>query len=975
MYIDAIYEPNESVVKVVERVDGKRVFIDYPAIYEFFIKDPKGRDKSIFGDTLTRIVGSSDKEFKQLKKIHSHKQKFESDIKPLNKILEAYYINKNPPTTHNLFFDIETAFDKELGYSEPEDATNPIISIAVHLQWTNQTICLAVPPPTLTAEQAKSIAEDVGSTVLCTNEAEMLKAFLILIEDADIVSGWNSEGYDIPYTVNRIFKVLGRNESRKLCLWNKMPSKREYSRGGRTSETYDLVGRIHFDYLQLYKKFTYEERHSYSLDNIAEAELGEKKVEYDGTLDDLYHKDFQKFLEYNIKDTMLLDQLDKKLQYIDLASSIAHSACVQLPSAMGAVAVTENAIICEAHSKGLRVPDKVRNTTNENSVYDDEFADLEEKAAGGWVQNPKAGLHKWVGSTDLNSLYPSVIRACNMSPETLVGQIRTTETDTEIMKWVSQPGAKRFMTEWWNDRFHILEMECFYENDKHTNIIVDLVDNQSVSLSGAELRQLVFNSNNNWCITANGTIFRTDINGIIPELLARWYRERQQMQKIKKEYESLVNGVSIDNGITYTPTTSGTVDGYSLNEVFSISDLKNSNNIQDYLTKHNLYVVDGLVKHQNKDALNKLINFWDKRQLVRKISLNSVYGGLLNIHCRFYDKRIGQSTTLTGRSITKHMAAKTNEFLDGTYDHCGRTSIGGDTDSVFFSAYPVLRKEIESGEIVWTKESVIELYDTVAEEVSKTFPQFMLDTFNVPLNRGSVIKSGREVIGTTALFIKKKRYAVMVYDNEGKRCDVDGAPGKMKITGLDLRRSDTPKPVQEFLKQVLEMVLVQKTQDEVIEFIRAFKKSFAQKKPWEKGSPKAVNNLSRYGDILEQYTKKKSTHSKVSKPTIPGHVMASINWNMLRERYNDRYTGRIVDGQKIVVCPLKPNNDFRMSSIAYPVDESHLPEWFTDLPFDEDAMMQTVVDKKVENLLHILQWDLSRTSSDAEHMEELFDFG
>ncbi len=975
MYIDALYAPNESVVKVVERVNGKRIYIDYPAIYEFFIKDVKGREKSIFGDSVSRITASSDKEFKQLKKIHSHKQKFESDIRPLHKILENYYNNSNLPNTHNLFFDIETAFDQETGYSDPEEANNPIISIAVHLQWSNQTVCLALPPKTITDKQAQHIAEKVGNVVICESEAEILRAFMLLIEDADIVSGWNSEGYDIPYTVNRIFKILGRNESRKLCLWGQMPSRREYSRGGRSSETYDLAGRIHFDYLQLYKKFTYEQRHSYSLDNIAEAELGERKVEYDGTLDDLYNRDFEKFLEYNIQDTLLLDQLDKKLQFIDLASSIAHSACVLLPAAMGAVAVTEHAIIIEAHSKNLRVPDKTHNSTNENSVYDVEFADLEDKAAGGWVQNPKPGLHKWVGSTDLNSLYPSVIRACNMSPETIVGQIRTTETDTEIMKWVSQPGAKKFMTEWWNDRFNVLEMECFYDGDRDTNVTLDLADGQTVNLSGAELRQLVFNKNNHWCITANGTIFRTDVDGIIPALLARWYVERQQMQRVKKDYAALINGIQLNNTLTFTPSEVGRSDGYAIDSVFSANELSSTTDIEAYLTKHHLHIKDGLVKHQDPDTLSKLISFWDKRQLVRKISLNSVYGGLLNVHCRFYDKRIGQSTTLTGRSITKHMAAKTNEFLDGTYDHEGRTALAGDTDSVFFSAYPALRKEIDSGEIIWTKESVIDLYDTIAEEVSNTFPQFMLETFNVPVARGTVIKSGREVIGETALFIKKKRYAIMVYDEEGTRRDSNGAPGKMKITGLDLRRSDTPKVVQDFLRHVLEMTLVLTSEEEIIKFIREFKRDFASKKPWQKGTPKAVNNLSKYGDILENYTKKKNIKGKLVKPTIPGHVMASINWNTLRDRYGDKFSGRIVDGQKIVVCPLKPNNDIRMHSIAYPVDEPHLPEWFTTLPFDEDAMMQTVVDKRLENLLGILKWDLTRTSLDVEHMEELFDFG
>jgi hypothetical protein len=121
--------------------------------------------------------------------------------------------------------------------------------------------------------------------------------------------------------------------------------------------------------------------------------------------------------------------------------------------------------------------------------------------------------------------------------------------------------------------------------------------------------------------------------------------------------------------------------------------------------------------------------------------------------------------------------------------------------------------------------------------------------------------------------------------------------------------------------------------------------------------------------------KKLLTGKASEKTTIPGHVMASFNWNLLRESHNDIHTTKIVDGQKVVVCRLKGNNDMKMTSVAFPVDEPHLPDWFMKLPFDEDSMMASEVDKKVENLLSVLGWDLKRTTADAELMETLFDFG
>ncbi len=982
MYVDAIYSSKDSKVKVVERVNGKRVYKEYPAIYEFYVKEPSGRYKSIYGEALTKITARSHGEYQKTLRINSHKQKYESDIKPVNKIIERYYQHQNPPELHIAFFDIETAFDKETGYSEPEEAANPITSVAVHLQWLNQTVCLAVPPPSMTMEEAMKVADTFDNVILFHEEAHMLDAFLTLIEDADILSGWHSEAFDIPYIVNRIIQVLGKMASRRLCLWGEPPTMRWFDRGAKQLQTYDFVGRVHLDYLQLYKKFTYEERPSYSLDAIAEFEIGERKVPYEGTLDQLYNKDFRKFLEYNIQDTELLGKLDKKLQFADLASSIAHGNCVLIPASLGAVAVTEQAIIVEAHSRDLQVPDKVR--TSEDDL----------PAAGGFVQHPKKGLHQWIGSSDLNSLYPSVIRALNMSPETIVGQLRPAQTDSEIRAWLALGGVEHTFAAWWNDKFNTIEMEAFLENDNAARLMLDMEDGTSHEITGADLRQLVFNPEHNWCISANGTIFRTDIEGIIPSLLSRWYAERKKLQAIKRDYDALQVGIELDIRKDVAEDIKArlerkrnedndiaVVNPYDQAQAFGISHLKkkaeskNPEDLYQYMLINKLvFGNDLLVHHLDKTELKKIISFWDKRQLVKKINLNSLYGGLLNVHCRFYDQRLGQSTTLTGRSISRHMAAKTNEFLDGTYDYKGRTILYGDTDSVYFSAYPVLHEDIKSGKIEWTKERVVELYDIIAKQVSDSFPGFMAETFNVPLSRGEVIKSGREVVAETGLFITKKRYAILVYDEEGNRRDIDGKPGKLKAVGLDLRRSDTPVVVQEFLKDILMETLLLKGEDAVINTIREFKKKFAALRPWEKGSPTAVKNMSKYLSAVDSNIKKKAAGKKNESVTIPGHVMGSINWNMLRESHHDIHTMKIVDGQKVIVCPLRDNNDMRLNSVAYPVDEPHLPKWFMELPFDEESMMETVVDKKVENLLGVLNWDLQRTSADMELMETLFDF-
>jgi DNA polymerase elongation subunit (family B) len=349
--------------------------------------------------------------------------------------------------------------------------------------------------------------------------------------------------------------------------------------------------------------------------------------------------------------------------------------------------------------------------------------------------------------------------------------------------------------------------------------------------------------------------------------------------------------------------------------------------------------------------------------LVKKINLNSLYGAILNPGCRFFDKRIGQSTTLTGRAIARHMDAHVNECIFGKYDHTGEAIIYGDTDSCYFSAWPAVRKEVEEGRMEWSKEIAIALYDSIADQVNQGFPAFMEQAFHIPREMGSVIKGGREIVASKGLFITKKRYAVMIIDKEGKRTDVNGKPGKVKAMGLDLKRSDTPKVIQEFLSDILNDVLTGIGRDSVIERIREFKYKFTERPGWEKGSPKRVNNLTMYGKKEEQQ----------GKANMPGHVRAGMNWNTMRRMNSDNYSLQIVDGMKVIVCKLKAN-PMGWTSIAYPTDESHLPVWFKELPFDDAEMEATVIDGKVDNLLGVLDWDLGSATNTQNTFQNLFNF-
>jgi DNA polymerase elongation subunit (family B) len=892
-YVDAIHSRDEDRIYVVERQpDGRRTYNEFPANYVLYYDDPKGKQRSIFNTPVSRFSTRKRKEFETEKRIHSNKQLYESDVNVVFRCLADNYLGVDAPKLHTCFFDIEVDFDPVKGFSPTSDPFNPVTAISCYLDWMDTCFTLVIAPKHMSPETANEIVSEFENTILFTNEKDMFDVFFQLIEDADILTGWNSEGYDIPYMVNRVTRVMSKDDTRKFCLLGQLPKPREYERFGKVELTYDLIGRIHLDYLQLYKKYNY--------DFIGEMEVGENKTQYEGTLDQLYNKDFKKFIEYNRQDTMLLVKIHNKLKFLDLANALAHENTVLLPTVMGSVAMIEMAIMNEAHERGLVVPDKKRKVENAEDI---------QSAAGAYVATPKRGLHEWVGAVDINSLYPSTIRALNMAPETIIAQVRQTLTD----QYMKERGAKlaREKKQYkegdddvtgavlWEGLFGALEYTAIMNQERGTILTVDYEDGRSVEMSAAEIWKMVFDSHKPWMLSANGTIFTYEKEGVIPGLLTRWYTERKSIQKQAKE----------------------------------------------------AYGTD-------------MYEYYDKRQLVRKILLNSAYGALLNEHCRFYDKRIGQSVTLSGRQIVRHMMSTINETVEGKYTHEGEAIVYGDTDSCYFSAYTTLKPQIASGDLEWNKDVCIGLYDSIAEEANASFPQFLEKAFHAPRKNGEIIKAGRELIGDRSIFITKKRYAINIFDKEGKRKDKDGALGDIKAMGLDLKRADTPKYVQQFLMDVLEMVLQHgKEREDVIERVREFKRVMVSQESWTKGSPKSVNNLTKHTQAFE-----KTGTCKV------GHARAAINWNYLRRVHGDNYSMQIVDGMKIVVCKLKPNA-LGFNSIAYPVDELRLPEWFKELPFDDDEMEKTLVDEKVDNLLGVLDWDIKSNIDVKSTFTELFSFG
>ena len=257
--------------------------------------------------------------------------------------------------------------------------------------------------------------------VKCEDETDLIKKFLkVWTSDAwkpDVVTGWYIEFFDIPYLVNRIARVLDMDWAKKLSPW-KMLDERAVEFRGKESKSYNILGVSILDYYQLYRKFSFSNHENYKLDYICSLELGEKKVDYSeyGNLHDLYTKNFQKFIEYNIQDCVLVDKLDDKLKLIDQVMTMAYDAKVNFNDTMTTVRSWDTIIHNFLMARKLVVPPMKEHFSPSELV-------------GGFVKDPQVGMHKWVMSYDLDSEYPHLIMQYNISPEMYAGRIQMPSVD------------------------------------------------------------------------------------------------------------------------------------------------------------------------------------------------------------------------------------------------------------------------------------------------------------------------------------------------------------------------------------------------------------------------------------------------------------------------------------------------------------------------------------------------------------------
>lgn len=379
-------------------------------------------------------------------------------------------------------------------------------------------------------------------------------------------------------------------------------------------------------------------------------------------------------------------------------------------------------------------------------------------------------------------------------------------------------------------------------------------------------------------------------------------------------------------------------------------------------------VRDGDIVFTKKDweelcDAEKQVEHYDLLQLTKKIQLNSTYGALLSAHFRFGRKELGASVTACGRMITTHMMETIHSLLepdtpmvmqkhtevdeDGEVKHVynadSNTIIYGDTDSCYFKTHAS------------DKEEAVAVADETARLTNESFPEFMRASFNCQPGHDELIKAGREVVAVRGLFQAKKKYILRVIDLEGMAVD------KLKSQGSEIKKADTPKIIQQFLKDLMGLLLDGQVYPVIEEFVNRRRKDLLGKDGdiFSMGVAKQVNNLDAFYSAWQRagFPPKGKLNVGGGPQNVPGHVRAAMNYNRMASQY-DKGTKLLKSGDKAIIFYLKGNSE-GMKSIAFPADAYEFPAWFTEnFVVDTKLTEQKMIDNKLDGIFEAIGWEV-----------------
>ena len=787
-----------------------------------YVKNKIGTSVSLYGDKLKRVT-DWDPEQPEL---------FESDVNPEIRVLVDNYTGSDEPSEGHrvMIFDIEVEVTN--GFPDINKAENKITAIGFNDSLLDKYYCYVL-------DETGKLNDDFDDDVIVesfSNEYDLLHQFFIKYKEIQptILTGWNVEFFDITYLYNRAQQIVGLTIANFLSPvgivhWSEFVKR------------YKIAGVSVLDYLGLYKRFTFSEQPSYRLDAIGNYEVGEKKVEYEGTLNDLYENDLEKFVQYNLQDVKLVKKIDDKLNFIEIGRGLAHLGHVPYEDVFMSSRYLEGAILVYLRKNNIVAPNKPKNKIKKG----------DKKFVGAYVQEPIKGKHEWVYDLDITSMYPSCIMSLNISPETKLGKI-----------------------EGWNPE------EFLKKNNKKTYSIT-----QGEKLLGrfTETQLQNFLDSKNVGVATNGVMYRTDKDGLLSALLRKWFDERVEYRKLSRKF-------------------------------YEEGDKEKS-------------------------------DYFDRRQYLQKVLLNSLYGVLGLPVFRFYDVDNAEAVTYTGQSLIKFTKKISNSFynkeLGDTKDHC----IYIDTDSVFYSATPLVKKRYPDLDIRnedKMSKAILEIADEVQIYLNGSYNYFAKKFCNLDKHRFDI---KQEVIAKSGLFVTKKRYGLKIINDNGKKVN------KMMVKGLDTVRSSFPIAMREMLSKVLEDVLMDVPKDKLDKFILNFKNSMKLMDFDKIAMPTSVKGIKKYrdsgGGIFHTY-----------KLGTPIHVKSSLFYNDLLKYFKiTKKYSPIYNGEKIKWVYLK-NNPIGLETVAYKGHED--PPQILDFIrqyIHPDKIYKQALHKKIMMLYGALGWD------------------
>lgn len=711
-----------------------------------------------------------------------------------------------------LFLDIECISD-DGSFPDIQAASAPITLISLHLNGVTTVLGL---------KDFQTEPTDEFVYKKFDSEHEMLKYFVAYnsIHKPDVWSGWNTSKFDIPYIVNRLMRLFDETMVKQLSPFNYIREKTIEIRG-REIQTFDIYGIVDLDYLELYQKFTYNARESYALGFIAQEELGQTKVELPGeTFHDSYHNHFETFVRYNAVDTLLVKKLDNKMKLIELAFSIAYLIKCNVPDVYKTVLPWEVFIYNFLADRKIAVPPR-RKVLSAN--FD-----------GAWVKNPTPNLYGWMMSFDFASLYPSIIRQWNLSPEKYV----QSAYDTRPSDWI---------------------------------------DNNELAQKAAE-----FAKDNDLSVAANGSMYRKDGKGFLVELMEYCMDGRKiakkEMLKLEAEYQ------------------------------------------------------------QTKDeSLIPKIAALNNRQMALKILANSAYGAIGNEGFLYYEMKMAEAITLTGQLSDIHLAQELNKMMNlvvGT-ENVDYVAMG-DTDSVYLNVEALVAKYCQGK----TRDEIVEFLDKFGNDVCQKVINASIDhVFNVTNAFDKMMTSKREAIASKTLIRAAKNYAMYVHNSEGVSYD----PPKIKVMGIEVVRSSTPKWCRGKLKDAIKYIF-EKDEKFIRNYFNEVYEEFKTLPIEDIAFPRGVSDIDKWVAPTGIYRK-----------ACPIHVRGSLLYNHHMKQYN---VDMIRNGDKIKFVYLKLPNPIGEDVIAFPTSGKFPKELKLENYINYDLQFEKVFKGPLQSLTDAARWHL-----------------